>query len=169
MTDPAAGAAGSVSATWSDLATTAPDLAAAGLELLDRGGGEALLATVRGSGLPRVHPVTVAVVDGRLYVFIIGGSPKAADLESDGRYALHAHVDPHRPTEFSVRGRARRVDDPALRAVVAGGWAFAVDDTYRLFELRIAHALLGVRDSADEWPPRYASWSAAIAAGTTTG
>ena len=41
--------------------------------------------------------------------------------EGDGprggpRYALHLHVDPAAPDEFLVRGRARRIDDPALVA-----------------------------------------------------
>lgn len=148
-------------ASWADFAATAPELATAGADLLARRGGEALLATVRGSdGLPRIHPVTVSVVDGRLYVFAIGRSPKAADLADGGRFALHAHVDPDRPVEFSVRGRARRVDDPARRAAVVAGWAFEIDDAYVLFELDIISALLGTRHSAHDWPPRYAAWSA---------
>lgn len=116
-----------------------------------------MLVTVRGDDLPRIHPVTVDVVDGRLFVFIIARSPKCADLETDGRFALHTHVDPEAPDEFSVRGHASLVTDAATRARVGAGWAFDVDESYALFELSIASALVG-RRGADEWPPRYTSW-----------
>jgi hypothetical protein len=145
---------------WSEFAAAAPALAAAGTNLLASGEGHVLLVSVRGAELPRVHPVTIAVVGGGLYVFVIDASPKRVDLDQDGRYALHTWLDSQRPHEFSLRGRAVRVDDPVRRAEVARGWSFTVDDDYGLFELRIASALLGVRNSPDEWPPRYTSWKA---------
>jgi len=83
-----------------------------------------------------IHPVNVGIVDGRLYVFVIARSPKRTDLETDGRYALHTHVDPAAPDEFSVRGRASLVTGAAVRARVGSGWAFGVDDGYALFEHR---------------------------------
>ena len=143
---------------WSDFETEAPELAAEGRRLLyARGDGEALLVTVRGSDLPRVHPVNVGVVDGGLYVFLLP-SAKRSDLEQDGRYALHTHQDPAAPDEFSVRGRAAVVGDQDVRARVADAWPFDVDDTYLLVELSVEHAILGLR-GADEWPPRYRRWS----------
>lgn len=146
--------------TWADLEADAPELGAIGRRLIHaRGDGEALLASVRGDEPPRLHPVNVGVVDGRLYVFV-GRSPKRADLEADGRYALHAHVDPEAPSEFSLRGRARLVTDVATRDAVAGVWPFEPDETYALFELAIDSALAGVRGSPEEWPPRYTSWRA---------
>jgi hypothetical protein len=149
-----------MAATWSELEAAAPDIATEGRRLLyARGDGEALLATVRGDDLPRIHPVNVAIVDGRLYVFVIAGSPKRRDLEGDGRFALHTHQDPAAPSELALRGRARRVSDEVERARVADGWAFTVDDGYTLFELAIETALLGTR-AADEWPPRYTAWPA---------
>jgi hypothetical protein len=147
--------------TWAELETAAPDLAAEGRRLIHaRGDGEALLATVRGDDLPRIHPVNVAIVDGRLYVFAIATSPKRHDLDEDGRFALHTHQDPVAPSEIALRGRARRVDDEAERARVAAGWAFEVDDGYTLFELSVESALLGARASTDEWPPHYTAWRA---------
>ena len=107
----------------------------------------------------RIHPVSVAVVDGRLYVFLLD-SAKRRDLAADRRFALHAHQDPAAPTEFSVRGRAQRVPPGDLCDAIAAGWSFEVDESYWLFELRIASAILGER-GADEWPPRYSRWSAA--------
>lgn len=154
--------------SWDGFERAAPDLAEIGRRLLERTGtGQGLLATIRGDGLPRIHPVAVAVVDGRLVTYLIVGSAKVADLVADGRYALHVHQDPDRPDEFLVRGRASEVVDPILGATAAAGWSFEVDDGYRLFELGIEHVVLGERAGPDAWPPVYTSWRAA--APTTTG
>lgn len=113
---------------------------------------------MRKAGLPRINPISLAIVDGRLVAFIILGSPKAGELADDGRYALHAVHDPTEPHEFLVRGRARPVDDPVSKDPIAAGWMIEVDDTYRLFEFQIEHAVLGERATARDWPPRYTSW-----------
>jgi hypothetical protein len=147
-------------ASWADFEASNPILAAAGRALLYRTEtGEALLATVRGDDPPRIHPIWVGIVGGRLYAFILK-SAKRTDLERDGRFALHTHVDPTAPSEFSIRGRARLVDAAELRKEVGGSWYFEVDETYELFDFDIDAAILGVRDNADEWPPRYTSWTA---------
>jgi hypothetical protein len=146
--------------TWSDFEAAAPDLAAAGRALLqrrDRDGG--FLVSVRGDAPPRIHPVSVGLVSGGLYVFVLP-SAKRTDLEEDGRFAFHAHLDPDVPGEFSIRGHAVRVDDAATRAAVAAVWPFEPDETYALFELRILTAVVGRRASADDWPPAYSTWSA---------
>ncbi len=145
--------------TWDEFATAAPGIAATGRRLIERTGiGEALLATVRADAPPRINPVYVAIVGGRLVSFLIVGSAKVGDLAADGRYALHAHQDATEPSEFLVRGRASEVMDPNFRAAAAGAWSFEVDDGYRLFEFSIDHAVLGERPDADAWPPRYTSW-----------
>jgi hypothetical protein len=147
-------------ATWAEFEASSPTLAAAGRRLLYRTEtGEALLATVRGDAPPRIHPIWVGIVGGRLYAFILK-SAKRTDLERDGRFALHTHVDPAAPSEFSIRGRAQLVDASELRTEVGGSWYFEVDETYELFDFDIDAAILGVRDNADEWPPRYTSWTA---------
>jgi len=147
-------------ATWIDLATAEPDLAATGHRLLRRTGiGEALLATVRDGQPPRINPVYAEIVDGRLLLFVQARSAKAGDLASDDRYALHTHVDPAAPDEFAVRGRARLVTEPELLEHALAAWAFdAHGDGYRLYELDIEHALIGRRPTADDWPPVYTSW-----------
>ena len=150
------------SLSWADFAAAAPELAAAGARHLDRAEGAALLATVRDDAPPRIHPVTVGIVDSGLYVFLLD-SAKRKDLVEDGRYALHAHQDMAAPDEFSVRGRARLIDPSEIRNRVATGWFFEVGDSYWLFELTVQSAILGER-GAQEWPPRYTRWSAA---GTT--
>ncbi len=145
--------------SWGAFEAAAPDLAATGRRLFERlDSGSALLATVRGDGLPRIHPITISIVDDRLLAFLIEGSAKIADLDGDGRYAMHAHQDPMEPHEFLLRGRATAVTDLWLRDAVAAGWAFEVDETYRLFEFSIEHAVLGSRADPDAWPPRYTSW-----------
>ena len=148
-------------ATWSEFEAAAPALAAAGRELMYRNGdGEALLVSIRGDALPRVHPVNAGVVDGHLYTFVQARSAKRRDLDEDGRFALHTHVDPAAPSEFMVRGRARLIDDDATRSAVAAGWFFTVDDSYPLYELLVEHAVLGERATANDWPPSYKSWGA---------
>jgi hypothetical protein len=147
--------------TWAQFTQGAPTLEAAGRRLISRGeGGTAFLATVRGDGLPRINPVTVEIVEGRLVSFVIVDSAKFGDLTADGRYALHAYQDPAEPNEFQVRGRAQEVTDPAIRAAAVAGWPFEADDAYRLFEFSIEQAVLGERPSADDWPPVYSSWRA---------
>ena len=143
--------------TWGDFASDAPAIAGKGGGLLYRSGdGAALLVTVRGDDPPRVHPISVRVVEGGLYAFILA-SPKLQDLEQDGRYALHAHFDPDAPDEFLLRGRVRPVDE-ATRAELAASWSFAVGRA-SAFEFLIEDALYGERATADDWPPRYSTWS----------
>jgi hypothetical protein len=145
-------------ATWSDFSRAAPDIAQAGRRLLYRTDtGKALLATVRGDDPPRVHPVYVAATDDHLYVFV-HRSAMRTDLESDGRYALHAHQDQSAPSEFTVRGRARVVGDGPERDAAAAAWYFEIDDETALFELTIESVLYGDRPDADAWPPLYSSW-----------
>jgi dipeptidyl aminopeptidase/acylaminoacyl peptidase len=145
--------------SWNEFDNAAPDLAARGRALIERSGtGDGLLATVRGDAPPRIHPISVGIVDGRLYAFIIVGAAKHTDLVEDGRYAMHTHQDPEAPSELMLRGRARRVDDQAERGRVADGWTFEADDGYTLFVFDIEQAVLGVRETADEWPPRYRTW-----------
>jgi hypothetical protein len=144
--------------SWKAFAAAEPEMAERGRALLyQRGDGEGFVATVAPNGTPRIHPLNVGVVDGRLLVFVQDFSAKARDLAANPHYALHAHQDEKQPDEFLVRGEARLVTDGAVRDAAAGQWFFTVSDGYPLYELQIAHALLGERQ-ADEWPPRYRSW-----------
>ena len=147
--------------SWAAFAANAPAIAEEGRRLLaPNGTGHAFLVTVRGTEMPpRIHPVTVGFVGDGLYVFLLR-SPKRTDLEQDGRYAIHALLDEAAPGEFSLRGRARRVEDAGVRASVVRAWPFEADESYDLYEFSIETALLGERDTADDWPPRYTSWAA---------
>ena len=142
--------------TWGDFAAAAPSLAQRGRELLYRAGhGSALLSTIRGDEPPRAHPISVGIVDGGLFAFILP-SPKLEDLRADGRYALHAHFDPAAPHEFLLRGRVRPVD-PATRARLAADWSWSVGQAAAI-EFLVQDALVGERATADDWPPHYTTW-----------
>ena len=152
--------------TWGAFATAAPAIAAKGRELLYRAGhGTGLLVTVSCQEPPRAHPISVGIVDDGLYAFILP-SPKLQDLEADGRYALHAHFDPHAPDEFLIRGRVRAVP-PARRAVLAADWSWSVGQA-RCFEFLIEDALYGERPTSDDWPPKYTTWTSLGAADDAT-
>ena len=122
-------------ATWAEFATAAPELASQGRDLLYRGGhGQALLATVRGDELPRIHPISLGIVGDRLYAFILR-SAKRLDLEQDGRFALHTLQDPAAPSEFAVRGRATIVDAEDVRC--GGGAGLVVRRRRDLRAIRV--------------------------------
>ena len=147
--------------TWNEFAAAAPELAAAGRALLEPTGiGEGLLATVRDDLPPRIHPVKAAIVDGRLLTFVIVGSAKTRDLDEDGRYALHAHLDPAAPDEFLVRGRATRGHRPALAR--RGPRGLAVRGRRRRLPrsttCRSSTPCWAGEPTADDWPPVYTSW-----------
>ena len=147
-------------ARWADLEAADPSLAATARgRLVEDPSRPPILATVRDGAAPRLHPVNVGIVDGALWTFV-GPSAKLRDLLEDGRYALHGWVDPDHPVEASVRGRAMRVEDPERRAAVAATWAFEPDEAFRLFELHLESAVIGARETADDWPPAYRRWSA---------
>ena len=113
-------------ATWADMATARPEMGSRARELFlieqpDAPGpaGLGYLATIRADGGPRVHPVSPAVLDGRLYVYVLLDSPKLGDLRRDGRYALHSWPKPFEPDgfddeEFYLTGRATPVADDDL-------------------------------------------------------
>jgi len=152
-------------ASWSDLRTEEPALAAAGERLLQpNGDGTAFLATVRSDGGPRVHPVMPVLADGRLHVFVVNLSPKHADLLRDGRYALHALPPRAGGEEFYLTGRASFIEAPGRRAeaVEASGGRLGGHDFESLFELdlrRVLHTVWANWGTAEAWPD-YRRWRA---------
>ena len=122
--------------SWGEFATAAPDIAAEGRRLIyARGDGEALLATVRNDDLPRIHPVNVAIVDDRLYVFVIAGSP-----ETDRPRARRPIRAPHAPGSGRPERRRPRSRPSRGRSWRAGArrrrtGRSRIDDGYILFEL----------------------------------
>jgi hypothetical protein len=127
--------------SWKELETAQPELAAFGAERF-RKFEVAYLATVRKDGSPRVHPVTPIVGQGHLFLFMEPTSPKGHDLRRDGRYALHGSVNDSsgESGEFFVSGRARYVDDPAIRRLAAELATYTPADRYVLYELDVESA-----------------------------
>ena len=74
--------------SWSAFATAAPELAAAVRARLDAHPYK-LIATLRQDGSPRVSAIEVDFEEGELRAGSMPGSVKVADLDRDGRFALH--------------------------------------------------------------------------------
>ena len=150
--------------TWARFADAATELAEAGRRLLyafgPAGPALAFLATTRSDGGPRVHPVCPALHEGGLYVFVIGHSPKRADLSRDGRYALHAFPSEKDDESFYCTGRAREVRDPALRKRAEGSVVHHVKPDEVLFELCVASVLhtTWLNPRTPETSPAYQRW-----------
>jgi hypothetical protein len=146
--------------TWADFELQAPDLAAAGRRLLAE---VAFLATAGSTGRPRVHPFCPAIAEGRLWGFIIEESPKRADLDSNGYFAIHA-LPGFEDEQFYVAGTACRIHDPQLRDAVLAAMPYDdADERHLLYEFRLERALWttwenfqtpGMRPVHHTWPPR---------------
>jgi hypothetical protein len=149
-------------ATWIEFEDDAPDIAAAGKQLLYQFGvGLAFLATIRKDGAPRLHPICPTVVDGHLYA-LIGPSPKRGDLKRDGRYALHTFPPVNVDDEFLVMGRATFIDDKSIEEkvrddCVSRGMTSTGDDLP--FEFKIESAMHAKYPGGHgTWPPKYSIW-----------
>lgn len=125
--------------TWKEFAAAEPDLAADGRSLMFQFKvGLAFLATVRGDGGPRLHPVCPVLSNDRLFVLITPRSPKRDDLLRDGRYALQSFPQPKPGSdEFFVTGKAMVVNDSAVRADILRDAAHMADASETAFELWI--------------------------------
>ena len=146
--------------SWADFERLAPDLAAAGRDLLFHPGfGFGYLATVRADGSPQVHPVMPFLSEGRLELFVVP-SPKLDDLRRDGRYALHSSQDANVNDEFCVEGRACLVTDPVRRAGAIEAATGSVADDQVLVELSVERALWAHFETPPRWPPVYRRWPA---------
>jgi hypothetical protein len=145
--------------SWHEMAESAPEMAAAGRQLLFHPGfGFAYLATVRADGGPRLHPVNPVIADGHLYVFMVPASPKLDDLRRDGRYAMHSSGAENADDEFYLTGRASEVSDPHSRAAAVAAYHGPVADDHVLFEFGIEHVLWAHYTTPPSWPPEYRRW-----------
>src|SRR5262245_41403215 len=97
--------------SWQDLIDGNPALAAYGEKRFK--GRVAYIATTRPDGAPTVHPVSPQLFENRLFVFMYPTSPKAHDLQRDGRFALHCAVEDNSGGggEFYVRGKVQQIHD----------------------------------------------------------
>jgi len=146
--------------SWGEFAGEQPDLAAAGRRLLTQFGlGLGFLATVGRDGRPRLHPVTPAVGQRELWVFVTPG-PKEADLRSNGAYALHAFLPDEVEEEFMVSGFAEPAPPEERVEALASYHQPTVPDDHHLFRLRFDRALHAHYRYRGDWPPTYTRWRA---------
>ncbi len=146
--------------TWHDFSVEETDLASIGKQLLFPSRehvGLAFIATLRKDGAPRLHPISLVISQGHLYVLIPPASPKCADLIRDGRYALQAY--PPFPNadneEFYLAGRAQRLQDPETRQAIIADTQVVVEEQEEIFELlldRVMYTKLANRSEPDEHP-----------------
>jgi hypothetical protein len=156
--------------TWTEFEQVQPALAAAGRRQLYQWDiGLAFLATVRGDGGPRVHPVCPVISPAGLHLLVVPG-PKQADLRRDARYALHTETcpPPRQDDGFAIAGLAREVADPAVRRVVREqvladrqGASWPSLDHDALFELGVERALLVLTEADGTFPQGPTVWKAA--------
>jgi hypothetical protein len=126
---------------WQQLVDEQPRLAERARERLVEP-GVVLVATIRRDGTPRVSPVEPFVLDGGLWLSMLWGSHKAADLVRDPRVLVHSVVTGRDggDGEVKVRGRVRVEDDPGVQRAYADavstelGWSPVVG-RFHLFEV----------------------------------
>jgi hypothetical protein len=154
--------------SWDEFQRLRPDLAEAGRRLLYQFGvGLGFLATVRGDGGPRLHPMCPLVSDNALVGFL-QPSPKRQDLHRDSRYALHSFPPDNNEDAFMVRGRAVLVTDPGRRQ--AATTQFLTErqlattppgfETHDLFEFYLERCLWTTTSGHGDWNPRHTIWRA---------
>jgi hypothetical protein len=100
---------------WGEMSREQPRLAALGLQRLSEP-GVVLVGTIRGDGTPRISPVEPLFWEGDLWMSMLWGSRKAADLLRDRRVLVHSVVTGRdgKLGEYKVRGTA--VAEPSAEA-----------------------------------------------------
>ncbi|MDX1435910.1 MAG: pyridoxamine 5'-phosphate oxidase family protein [Anaerolineales bacterium] len=125
--------------SWKQFSAASPKLAQlAQAQIFQYGVGLAFLATVRKDGGPRLHPVCPVISRENLYLFILPESPKLADLERNGHYAMQAFPQAKPDSdECYITGKAKRIDDPGVFSRVLSDAKHPADPSEVLFELDI--------------------------------
>ena len=79
--------------------------------------GLVFIATLRKDGAPRLHPISLILSEGHVYVIIPQTSPKCADLIRDGRYASQASPPPDNgdSEEFYFADCVRQIHDTIVQ------------------------------------------------------
>jgi nitroimidazol reductase NimA-like FMN-containing flavoprotein (pyridoxamine 5'-phosphate oxidase superfamily) len=149
-------------ATFTELQQAAPPIAAFLAERIDTT-GLCLVATTRQDGWPRVSPMELSLIGGRLYVGSMPNGVKARDLQRDGRCCVLTPLADKDDLAGEAKAfcRAREITDldawNRVRAIWKESLGFDLGDPggSHMFELEIA-AAAWQRVEADEW--RTTSW-----------
>jgi hypothetical protein len=164
MTDKSDTREGVVTVRWTEFEAAQPKLARLGRDRLIRP-GVVLVGTTRRDGTPRISPVEPLLLAGDLWLGMLWGSHKAADLVRDPRVLVHNIVtspDGGVDGEFKLRGRGRDQPDVQPRYAEAAaeqlGWRPVVG-RFHLFSVDIASVAYLAYDhqTGDQhvvlWPP----------------
>ncbi len=103
---------------WTDAESAAPDLARRVTGRF-RAHRHAMLATLRADGSPRLSGLETLFAGGELWLAMMPGSRKSADLLRDPRFALHSmpELDEMGEGDARIGGRAIHTEDEADLAV----------------------------------------------------
>jgi Pyridoxamine 5'-phosphate oxidase len=130
---------------WALVEQEAPSLAETALRyLLAR--THLTLATLRKDGSPRISGIELRHADGELWLGMMGGSVKAADLRRDPRFALHSGSDdpPAWTGDAKIAGRAEEIGDRAVvRGVLGADHEGSSAELFRLDVLEVVVVRLG--------------------------
>jgi hypothetical protein len=149
---------------WAEIAAREPALGAAAHERLIKP-GVVLIGTTRRDGSARISGVEPLIMDGELWLSMMPGSAKVADLDRDPRIQVHSIISgPEAAVEIKLRGTVRRehgrpVQERYARKVAAElPWAPVVGD-FALFAVDIADVTyVGFTpDSGDQHVARWPS------------
>jgi hypothetical protein len=96
---------------WAEIAAHEPALGAVAHQRLIEP-GVVLIGTTRRDGSARISGVEPLIMDGELWLSMMSGSAKVADLDRDPRLQVHSIISgPEAAIEIKLRGRARREHD----------------------------------------------------------
>ena len=126
------------------------------------GPGVVLVVTMRRDGTPRLSPVEPLIVDGDLWLSMLWGSRKAADLIRNDQVLVHSIVTSREGAhgEVKLRGRALAVDDAEQRrryceAVSVLGWQ-PEEPYFHLFRVDVDDVtFIRYGDSGDQYVARW--------------
>jgi hypothetical protein len=136
-------------ASWSDVESEAPELAARAREIFDAHKHKTL-ATLRRDGSPRISGTEVEFANGEMWLGSMWKAVKALDLQRDPRFALHSGSadPPDWKADAKVAGRVEEVTDPERKAVVLGD--AAPPDRAHVFRAEITELVVtGLGDPPD--------------------
>ena len=129
--------------SWGELASEEPELAANGRKLLINIAprwGIALLGTIRRGGSPRIAPVCVYDLEGKLYATL--ETHKEQDLRRDPRYFMHSYWGEGQD-EFAIEGEVGQpLDEDARRPLDAAEPRLVHSRTIRELRLSAAHSVI---------------------------
>ncbi|MFT7688005.1 MAG: hypothetical protein ACI9FB_003363 [Candidatus Azotimanducaceae bacterium] len=126
--------------SWRVFSEQAPEIAEFGLSRID--GKVCYLATIRENDLPRIHPVTALVGDGRCFIFAQPDSSKVRDFQGNSRFNLHCSMSDSSGSsgEFQFSGSAVLNEEKADRALAESICSYRPSGSFLLFELRVSEA-----------------------------